>query len=145
MAGAPQGNKNAAKWTVEQALDLFNRSIELAKRKTEYVIAGQKLQGFEFHYIGEIAATEEIDQYSGIYLYLKNTFTECEHLYNKLLTRMEANCFFDTKKGIIKEATGIFNLKANHKWAERTEIDMTSGGEKLNQPTWIIADNSKKD
>jgi hypothetical protein len=142
---APANNKNAQKWTLEAALELFNKSIELAKRKTDYAISGQKIEGFEFHYIGEIASTDEIDQYSGVYLYLKNTFPECEILYNKLLTRMESNCFFDTKKGIIREATGIFNLKANHKWSERTEIDMTSGGDKITQPTWIIADNSKKD
>jgi hypothetical protein len=80
-----------------------------------------------------------------VFLYLKNTFTECENSYKALQSRCESNCFSDTKKGIIREATGIFNLKANHKWSERTEIDMTSGGDKITQPQWIIADNSKKD
>ena len=36
---------------------------------------------------------------------------------------MERNCYSNTKKGIIKEATGIVNLKSNHKWTDRQTFE----------------------
>jgi len=145
VMAAPKNNTNAQKWSLEQAIALFEKSIELAKRKTEYFVSGQLVLGFEFHYIGEIATSDEIELYPDIYLYFKNTFKDCEPLYKALIAQCEANCFSDTKRGIIKEATGIFNLKANHKWSERQEIDHTTNGENINtQPIWQVVDGKKK-
>lgn len=120
-AGAPVNNKNALKWNQQQAEEILLKAIEISKRKTEYVINGASITGFENHFIGEIATHEEIDLYSDVFVYFKNTFTELEPLYKKLKSRLEANCFSDSKKGIIKEATSIMNLKSNYGWTDRVQ------------------------
>lgn len=130
-AGPPQENKNAQKYTLKFAIELFNKSIELAKIKTDYVIGQNTIKGYEYHFLGEIATSDEIDTYTDVFLYLKNTYPQCEELYNKLKNRLEANCFSDSKKGIIKEATAIMNLKSNYKWTDR--LDNTTEGKAISQ------------
>ena len=130
--GAPKENTNALKYTLEYAIDIFNKAIELSKKKSDYVVSGQKIKGYEYHFIGEVATSEELDTYTDVFLYLKNSFKECEELYNKLKNRLEANCFSDSKKGIIKEATAIMNLKSNYNWTDRQQTDVTTNGKELN-------------
>ena len=38
----------------------------------------------------------------------------------------------------------IFALK-NMGWIDKTQTDLTTGGDKITQPQWVIADNSTKD
>src|SRR5690606_11025124 len=82
------------------------------------------VEGYKYHYLGEIAS--ELDLYVDLYLYLSKKFPECKLLYNKIKTRLESNCFSDSKKGIIKEATAIMNLKSNYGWTDRQQIDQTT-------------------
>ena len=42
-------------------------------------------------------------------------------MYNRILSNLEANCFSHSKKGEIKEATAIVNLKSNYGWTDRVE------------------------
>jgi len=124
--GAKEGNTNAEKWTIEIAEEVFKKAIELARFKTDYVIgSGQNasiVEGFKYHYIGEIATSEEIDQYADIFKYLKEAHKSLKPYYDRLKSILESNCFSDSKKGIIKEATAIMNLKSNYKWTDRSDI-----------------------
>ena len=131
---APIENTNALKYTLEDAQSVFNKAIELAKRKTEYIVSGKKIKGFEYHFIGEIATSDELDTYTDVFLYLKKAYKDCEELYDKLKNRLEANCFSDSKKRIIKEATAIMNLKSNYNWTDRSQTDVTTNGKDLQSP-----------
>lgn len=124
--GAPEGNKNASKWTIESAKELFNKAIELSNIKND--------KTYEYDFIGEIA--RELNQYKEIFSYLKKSFPELSDVHKQLMTNMEANCFYNLKRGNIREATGIMNLKANHKWTDR--IDNTSGDKPLKRSTTVI-------
>lgn len=130
--GASIENKNAQKYSLEYAIDLFNKALDLSKRKTDYVIGPNVVKGFEFHFIGEIATSDELDTYTDIFKYLKDAHPETLDLYYKLKNKLESNCFSDSKKGIIKEATAIMNLKSNYKWTDRN--DLTTDNKSLNTP-----------
>ena len=117
--GAPRGNTNAEKWTFEEALNFFNQAINLSKLKIE--------KKYEYDFIGEIAS--EQDSYKEIFGYLAEKFPDLQVLHNKLLGRLESNCFYNSKKGNIKEATAIVNLKSNYKWTDRIIEDHTNKGE----------------
>jgi len=106
MAGAPYGNKNAEKWTLEVAEELYTEAIKLSLQD-------------EYDFIGEIA--RDLGTSRDIFTDLYDKFPKLKRTYNQLLTNLEANCFTHAKKGMIKEATAIVNLKSNHKWTDRSE------------------------
>ena len=108
MAGAPEGNKNAEVWTIEEATELLGKALELS-------------EGIEYDFIGEIA--KELKTYHQIFEYLIKKFPELKEIYIKVLNNLEANCFSNAKKGNIKEATAIVNLKSNHKWTDRQQVE----------------------
>jgi hypothetical protein len=61
-----------------------------------------------------------------------------------LIGNLEANCYYNTKKGLIREATGIVNLKSNHKWTDRSQTDLTSDNKPiLQEPIKIVFNKSK--
>jgi len=130
-AGAPYGNKNAEKWTIKRAIMLFNDAIELTnKEKTQTVTKGAEIKtitGYEFDFIGEIA--RELGTFHEIFKHLIKRFPSLQRKYNLLINNLEQNCYSNTKKGFIKEATGIVNLKSNHKWTDRQ--DHTSGDKEM--------------
>lgn len=109
-----KGNKNAEIWTEKETLDLFNEAIELT-------------ESLEYDFIGEIAKEQGV--YRSLYPHLIKRFPQCKVLYDIVLSNLEANCFKNAKKGNIKEATAIVNLKSNYKWTDRN--DHTSGGKEL--------------
>ena len=117
---APKENKNAEIWDIEKSTTLFNNCLETAKDK--------ELDCNDF--IGEVA------QHNGTYLtqldYLKEKFTELEHIYKAIKSYCEANCFRNGKKGTIVPSLAIMNLKSNHGWTDRVANDHTSKGESLN-------------
>ena len=113
------GNLNAQKWTEERISEVFNHALSISKDKDLYAVKDGTLEGYKYHFLGEIAS--EMDLYSDIFKYLRDLNPEAEMLYNRLKTRLEANCFSDSKKGIIKEATAIMNLKSNYGWTDRVE------------------------
>jgi hypothetical protein len=124
-AGAPYGNKNAEKWSFKKAVKLYNESIKLTNNIiTYYLKLGEKaieVNGYEFDFIGEIAA--KLGTYHMLITRdLPNRFPTLQRLKNQLINNLERNCYSNTKKGIIKEATGIVNLKSNHHWTDRQDL-----------------------
>lgn len=128
-AGPPYGNKNAEKWTLEESAKLLESCIKLAAKKCEYATYGKKISGYEFDFIGELAC--ELDTYhDNITRDIPNRHQSLKPLVTNIIRLMERNCYSNTKKGIIKEATGIVNLKSNHKWTDR--LDTTTKDEPIN-------------
>jgi len=119
--GAPLDNKFAETWTEEVSTKLFNDALKLAENKTEYVIGDRVVNGYEFHNIQEISA--EMEYYPDLFKYLRKKFASCDFLMSKLKNKLERNSFSDSKKGIIKEATAIFNLKVNYGWIDKQQIE----------------------
>lgn len=113
---APKENKNSEKWTEDKAKEFFKTAIEMAEKDSR-----------EFDFIGEIA--RELNSYKEIFNYLSNKFQSLKPLHNRLLTALEANCFYNAKKGNIVPSLGIINLKSNHGWTDR--VDQTTKGEKV--------------
>lgn len=123
-AGAPYGNRNAEKWTFKKAVKLFNDAIELSNQKEkQYIKVGNEaieVEAYVYDFIGEIAG--ELGTFHHlITTHLPDRFPPLKRLKNQLISNLERNCYYNTKKGLIKEATGIVNLKSNHKWTDRVE------------------------
>ena len=127
-AGAPNGNKNAEQWTIEEATKLFDNAIALSNDD-------------EFDFIGEVA--RELGTYRDIFGYLADKYNVLNVKHKIILSNLEANCFSHAKKGTIKEATAIVNLKSNYKWTDRA--DVTTDGEKINIPFNKWADDTNTD
>lgn len=116
---APKENTNAEKWTEEEAIKLFELVYEKVCEKTDYMIHGEKIEGYECHFIGE--ACDEADTTIDILKYVRNKYG-LKNLYNRIKRKCERNCFTDSKKGIIDKAMGIVNLKSNHGWTDRNDV-----------------------
>jgi hypothetical protein len=101
--GAKQDNKNAEKWTLEEAEKLFNAALKLSHEG-------------EYDFIGEIA--KELNTYRGALTYLIEVYPELKRTYRQIIGNLEANCFLHSKKQTINSTVGIFNLKVNHGWQE---------------------------
>ena len=123
MIGAPYGNKNAEKWSYRKSVQLFNDAIELSNQKeTYYIKQGEKaveVNGYKYDFIGEIA--RELGTFHEIFEHLTKRFPSLQRLRNELNNNIQSNCYSNAKKGTIKEATGIVNLKSNWNWTDRTE------------------------
>lgn len=107
---APIGNKNAEKWTLSEAQALFDKALIMSKND-------------EYDFIGEIA--RDLDVSRDVFEYLAAKFPELEGTNRKLHCNIEASCFTHAKKGKIKEATAIVNLKSNYGWTDRQQIANT--------------------
>lgn len=107
---APINNKNAEQWTHEEAEKLFDEAIALSVNA-------------EYDFIGEVA--RDLGTYRDIFTYLTGKYEDLENTYKIILSNLEANCFSHTKKGTIREATGIVNLKSNYKWTDRNHLEHT--------------------
>ena len=127
--GAPYGNKNAEKWTLRKSVQLFKDAIALTKETAQYTIGQLKIEGYKYDFIGEIA--RDLGTFHKVFDHLAVRFPSLERLKSELHNNIEANCYANTKKGIIKEATGIVNLKSNWKWTDRQQTDITTQGEKI--------------
>ena len=133
MSGAPKGNKNAEKWTKKLATELLEKALALCDEKEEEV--------FKYDFIGEIAC-ELGTFHQNLTVHLPDRFPELKDKSRLLKSYMERNCYFNTKKGNIKEATGLVNLKSNHQWTDRQQLDHTSKGERLS-PINVTVDSSE--
>ena len=114
---APKENKNAEKWTLEEAKLLFNNCLAMA----------QDRDNKDNDCIGEIAqyfksSLTQLD-------YLKTKYPELESIYKDIKSNCEANCFRNGKKGDIVPSLAIMNLKSNHNWTDRTENKNEHSGE----------------
>ena len=110
--GARKGNKNAEVWSLKEAQELFDKALELSTQD-------------DYDFIGEIA--RDLGTYRDVFTYLVSKFSELEDLYSRILSNLEANCFSHIKKGKIKEASGIMNLKSNFKWTDRQDHTISGG------------------
>lgn len=117
MAGAPIENKNAEKWTEQEAISFMEQSLAMVKIE-------------EFDFIGELA--QKMGQYRTLYNYLSDKYKPCKTLLNIIEQECESNCFRHGKKGDIVPSLAIMNLKSNHGWTDR--VDSTTKGEKLPLP-----------
>lgn len=106
MVGAPKGNKNAEKWTHEEAEKLLKDAVELSFEK-----------GFDF--IGEVA--KELGTYIDVFDYLTDKYPDLEKYKKQLKRNCEVNCFSSGKNGDIVPSLAIMNLKSNHGWTDRVE------------------------
>lgn len=113
--GAPKGNKNAEVYNEDEAIKLFNDSIEYANKFDEVD------KFYEYDFIGEVARA--LGTYHHIYNHLVTRFPQLNQQLTELKDTLETNCYYNTKKGKIREATGIVNLKSNHKWTDRTQTE----------------------
>jgi len=141
---APKGNSNAEKWNIEKATKLIDDIIKAADQLDTYRIgSGQNTElvdGYKFDFIGELSL------HFGVYRELitrdiPNRFEDLKDKCNLIIRLMERNCYSNTKKGIINTAVGIVNLKSNHNWTDRSNTDITTNGESVNQslPTELIS------
>ena len=111
---APKYNTNAEKWSLEQSEKLFIEAVEMAYAKNKDI--------YKYDFIGEIS--REMKLYKEIFTYLKDKFpNELTELHKELISTLEANCFHNSKKGNINTAIGIVNLKSNHGWTDRQQVD----------------------
>ena len=117
-AGAPKGNKNASKWDTDSAKELFKKVLDKTKEKAEYIVAGNKVEGYLCHYLGE--AADEAETNTDTLKYLSRAYGLKDE-YEALKSKCERNCFSDAKKGIINTAIAIVNLKSNHNWTDRVQ------------------------
>ena len=106
MAGVSENNKNAEKWTFEEAEKLFQQAVELSFN-----------EGYDF--IGEVA--KKLNTYIDVFDYLTDKFPELEKYKKQLKRNCEVNCFSNGKNGNIVPSLAIMNLKSNHGWTDRVE------------------------
>ena len=124
-----EDNKNAEKWSLEDAISFFSDAIELSEDESR-----------EYDFIGEIA--RELKQYKEIFNYLSEKFPELKNLHNRLKSNCEANCFYNGKKQNIAPSMAIMNLKSNHQWTDR--VDTTSKGNEIQGEKVSIKFTNKK-
>lgn len=137
---APYGNKNAEKWTLRKAVELFHEAIELTNEKETVEINGRTINGYKYDFIGEIAG--ELGTFKEIFAHLTKRFSVLQRVNNQLHTNIERNCYSNGKKGAIKEASAIMNLKSNHKWTDR--VDNTGSVTNLNYNTSITKEEARE-
>jgi hypothetical protein len=121
-----KNNKNAEKWSEEDAIVFMSKAIELSNDKIK-----------KYDFIGEIA--RDMGSYRDIFTYLKDKFKSCKVLYNILSSNLEANCFSHGKSGDIVPAMAIMNLKANYKWSDRVETTLQGGDKPIETKQTIIS------
>ena len=120
--GAPEGNTNAEKWTFEESEKFLKEALELSYDKS-------------YDFIGEIL--QDLREDKGTIDYLIKKFPKLMRIKNRIENNCETNCFRNAKKGKIKEATAIVNLKSNHGWTDRTRTEL-SGEIKTEPPVFVF-------
>ena len=108
MYDALKGNKNAEKWTLKEASEFLTEALKLS-------------QSTEYDFIGEIA--KKLQSHKSVFTYLSTKYPELKGIVDTIIGNCESNCFCNSKKGNIKEATAIVNLKSNHGWTDRLHED----------------------
>jgi len=106
---AEKNNKNAEKWTEPRVKEMLKGMIDASKRGDVY-------------YRG--ALLDEFNLYPRWWPYILAKFEdskEIKDIFGRLDQKMEKNLFTAMSTGVIKETSGIFALKAKHKWADKQE------------------------
>ena len=110
---APNKNTNAEKWSLNDAIELFEKALILSLES-------------DYDFIGEVA--RDLNTYRDIFTYLADKFPELKYTHKQILSNLEANCFSHTKANKINTAVGIVNLKSNYGWTDRQQTDITTNG-----------------
>jgi hypothetical protein len=66
--------------------------------------------------------------YHKVFDYLSDKYPVLKNMHEKIISNCETNCFSNSKKGNIREATAIVNLKSNHGWTDRSENNVNVKG-----------------
>ena len=145
--GAPYGNRNAEKWNIKKAVMLFNDAIDLTnKKESQQVKVGDKVtefEGYSYDFIGELAG--ELGTFKEIFSHLVKRFNVLSRKHKQLITNIERNCYYNGKKGAIKEASAIMNLKSNHKWTDRIEQNQNINDERKSVNDLFPTDDELKE
>jgi len=107
---APKNNLNAEKWDLKQSSEIFDKAIALS-------------EGEKYDFIGEIAKVLKISR--NTFCYLSDKYPELKPKYELIISNLEASCFMHIKNESINVAAGIINLKSNHKWTDRQQVENT--------------------
>lgn len=103
---------------------LFHAALDLAnEEEIQYLKIGDKaveVRAYKYDFIGEIA--RELGTFHEIFDHLVVRFNSLSRLKKQLDSKIQSNCYSNTKKGNIKEATGIVNLKSNWGWTDRQAV-----------------------
>lgn len=116
--GAPKGNQNALKWTHKYCEEVLDKMEKIVNDLDDYKVNKETVKGYKYDFIGELTLAvgeprECLDRE------IAEHAPDLKSRVETLKRLMERNCYTNTKKGIIKEATGIVNLKSNHHWTDR--------------------------
>lgn len=132
-AGAPKENTNAEKWSLDEASSFFDVAIDMAEHSDR-----------EYDFIGEIA--RDLNTYKEIFSYLSDKFKDLKPMHKRLLSAVEANCFYNGKKQNIVPSMAIMNLKSNHGWTDRVDNTGTSTvNHKGMSPIQFVKTNDKSE
>ena len=100
--GAPEGNKNAEKWTQKEVLSMMSKIEAAAKKPTCY-------------YLG--SALVEVGLYKEIWSRWEEKF-KTDDVVSQSIKRI--NQIFEAK---LFSAVAIFGLKNNHEWKDKVETE----------------------
>ena len=117
-----KGNKNAEKWTVEEARKLAQRALE-AVNDDCYFIA---------------AIAEECETYRELFFYLVKKFNDDEAVFNtikRMYNKCEAIIWKKSAKGEMDKTIGIFALKSLHGLMETSKLITDQNVKTIEQAT----------
>lgn len=119
------GNTVAEKWTFEQSEEFFNNAYELSKK--------------------EISLTDIsniLNLYPNIFTYLVEKYPVFITIKENICKQIENNIVKGAMKGDYNPTITIFNLKNNHNWKDKTEIDQKNTHEFKGDPFAQIRKNA---
>jgi len=120
--GAPKGNTNAQIWTLEKSSELLDKAIALTDETETIIVDKTPVEAYKFDFVGEIA--RELNVYHSLITRdIPKQHPELQGKVKLLVSKLEANCYSNTKKNKINTAVGIVNLKSNHGWTDRQQIE----------------------
>lgn len=120
--GAPEGNSNAEKWTVEAARDLAQKALEAVSD--------------DCYFIAAIA--EECETYRELFFYLVNKFNDDEVVFNtikRMYNKCEAIIWKKSANGDMDKTIGIFALKSLHGLMETSKLITDQNVKTIDQAT----------
>jgi len=119
MAGGGQpGNKNAQKWTEEEALKLGEELLSWMKEKPENVFFKEFL-------------IYENDYYEELTDYLSNKYESFLNVLKKAKKIQELKIVKLSSDNKLNPTMSIFCLKNLHDWRDRQDVDHTTKGEAI--------------
>jgi len=129
---AAKGNKNAEKWTVEEARKLSLKALEAV--------------GDDCYFIAAIA--EKCETYRELFFYLMNKFNDDEIVFNtikRMYNKCESIIWDKSARGEMDKTIGIFALKSLHGLMETSKLITDQNIKTIEQATDKELDEEIKD